>query len=506
MNEIFGAVKTKNKIVIASSLAAFAVILITVIGILGFVTADTHKHVYEYSLDKSSAGKFSLIGICKVDNCESPYYAEVGISGVKILSAKSSTCSKEGEIVYTYTTKDGKTVKYVEKVAAVAHTYEFEFIKDGSATDLKATCQVDGCGDPVFTVKDIKNFEEVAGSSVPGDCFTPGQKTYSYLVGGTAYTLVTLVEEKNPHSLNGVLAIEFADENGIYPVGVPGIIVSETVACGAVVDAHYVCENCKQLVEVQVAREDHKFLYDISNVQAPDASKAGLATLICHNPECSETVKVVLPKVEVGVTAVTISEATENSPLLAKYSFTSAEYGFSFEKQYYIGSKLEHEYTYKLALVKSENGDNIAKIHLIGTCNQVGCQTPTTSVPVDAEFVSDTSTCLKPGTVTWKYNHNGTDIYLYADSVISAPHNYEVNLDLLDEPRFDRTGLITLTCTTEGCVHKVDVDLPEVVLGENGNTVYSHDDEYDRKVYLYTYYSAECNYLITFYMYLRIVE
>ena len=185
MSEIFGAVKLKNKIMIVSTMAAFALLLVTVIGVLNLVTVDTHTHDYSYSIDRSEDGNFNLIGICKVSNCESPYYAEIGISGVKLLMAESSTCSKEGKRVYSYT-KDGVTVKYVENIPMAAHTYDFSVDTQGGVNYLYGKCTEDGCTNPNLFINNVEELNLV--SSVPGSCFTPRQDTYSYVLNGEEKT------------------------------------------------------------------------------------------------------------------------------------------------------------------------------------------------------------------------------------------------------------------------------------------------------------------------------
>lgn len=479
MSEIFGAVKGKTKITIISSMAVFAILLVTVIGVLNFVTADTHNHDYDYSIIRSDDGSFNLVGVCKVSNCESPYYAEIDISGVKLLMAESSTCSKEGKRVYSYT-KDGITIQYTEKLPTATHTYDFNISEINGVTCLYGKCTADGCTNKDLFVNNVEEFERI--STVPGTCFTPRQDTYSYLVNGEERSFVTLVEENIPHTLNGVSADLFLGADGNYPVGVPGIKVSGKVACGAVVDAYYVCEVCKQANSVKVSREDHKFLYDESNLTVPTVSADGVAVLICHNSECTETVRVTLPKVELGVTASLVTNATEASPMVVSYSFESLEYGFSFAKEYKIGEKLSHNYEYELWL-----NEDTGKFDIMGTCHQPGCAEPEKCIEADvpAEFVEDTSTCLVPGVVIWKYEYKGETLYFDPPSLVTSDHIYAYDPDNAMDPTLESGGLIEIHCTTEGCDHAVVVNLPKVVIGENAE--YYGPGLAGRKIYLYTY-------------------
>ena len=481
MSEIFGAVKLKYKITIASSMAILAVLLAGVIGVLTFVTVDRHTHEYRYSLERMADGSFNLIGVCSVDNCESPFYSETGITDVKILTAKSPTCSKEGNVVYTYT-KDGVTIKYTEKIPMTAHAYDFVIDEEGDVVNLNGTCTEEDCQEKI-SINNVQEFKLV--SSVCGTCFTPRQDTYSYVLDGEEHTFVTLVDENIPHTLNGVSADLFKNNDGKYVIGTPGVklVKNEALACGATAEGYYVCEVCKQVEKVQVVRAGHKFLYSESNVTEPTIDKDGFATLVCHNTECTETVKVTLPAIEVDKTATLITGASEAHPMTVKYSFESTEHGFKFEKEYQIGEKLSHNYTYELEL-----NEHTGKFDVFGKCDQVGCTAPEVCIDDDvpAVFVKDTSTCQVPGIVIWSYDYNGETLYFQPISNVVSDHSYTYDNFSAIRPDLDKTGLIVLYCTTEGCDHEVVVELPKAVIGENAKFAYEDPENHER-VYKYTY-------------------
>ena len=62
MSEILNAIKLKDKLTIAGVMAAVAVILATVVGLLTYFTADRHTHVYDYTLQMEEDGSFTLVG------------------------------------------------------------------------------------------------------------------------------------------------------------------------------------------------------------------------------------------------------------------------------------------------------------------------------------------------------------------------------------------------------------------------------------------------------------
>lgn len=475
-------------------MSVFAVLLATTIGVLSFATADRHTHVYDYSLVMDEDGSFDLVGVCSVDNCESPYFKKTDLSGVKILSAVSPTCTKEGNRVYTYT-HDGVTVKYVEKLPTVAHLYEFEIVTQNGIVYLNGKCQAEGCEDPHVFVSNIEEIKLV--SSIPGTCFSPRQDTYTYIVNGQANTFVTLVEEDVPHTLNGVAADSLENDKGMYPIGTAGIklFANESVACGESANGYYICEVCKQVEAVKVVREGHKFLYKEENLVAPTLDTDGSVTLVCHNTECTETQSIVLPAVVTDELlcefAFVESPATELHPQIVGYVYESEDYGFRFEKYFEIGRALSHDYKYKL----EPNNNNTGKLDLVGICSQPECQNPelrTENVP--AVFVKDTSTCMTPGYVTWSYDYNGETLYLEVLSFTVSGHSFTYDEEKAIHPSTSKSGMIELYCSTEGCNHSVVVELPKVVVGENAVYVseteigtvyeYSYETEYNCTVVL----------------------
>ena len=477
MSEIFGAVKLKNKIAIASAMAVFAVILIASVGVLNFVTTDTHTHLYDYTLNKAEDGSFYLLGVCNVDNCETPYNVIDDLEGVKLLLAESPTCAKEGKRVYSYS-KDGKTLQYTEKVATTPHTYDFEITTQDGVSYVHGSCTVEGCEDKLFA-SNIEDFK--LDSTVPGTCFSARQDTYTYTMNGEERSFVTLVEEYIPHKLNGADVDYFKNADGNYIYGTPGIKSSKTLACGEVADGHYVCEECKQVKAIKVEREGHKFLYDETKVTHPTDSADGLVTLVCHNTECDEVVKITLPKIEVGVNAEVVLEATEQNPLTVSYTF-DLQYGYTYAKEIMIGSKLSHNYTYELWL-----NENTGKFDVRGECHQPGCTAPDVCVEDDvpAVFVEDTSTCLVPGIVIWEYNYKGEILRFEPQSLVPADHVYSYNQEDAEDPTVDMNGLIVLYCITEGCDHEVVVNLPTIVFGEN--TFFVEEANNGRLLYEYIY-------------------
>ena len=482
MSEIFSSVNLKNKITIASSLAIFAVVLVTIIGIITISSPDGHKHKFDYTLSVNEQGEFNLSGVCTVKNCESPFYSESGVD-VIIYSYEKPTCSKEGTKVYSCT-RDGVTVKLSVQVAKVAHSSEYERVDGNNGISISGTCQNDGCTNPEIQIDNIEKFELV--SVVAATCSTPRKEIYAYTIKGETLTLETQVEEYVPHTLNGVSADSLADSEGKFTLDIAGISLAggEKTACGATVGGKYVCEKCKQNIAVKVVLPGHSFVYSKDMVTPPTLEKDGKAVLCCENSVCTETLVEVLPMVEVGVNTVSISPATELYREKVTYKYESSQYGFTYEKVYEIGTVLAHNYQYTLVPDSEETG----KWNLEGVCNQVDCQQNQIFVHnVPAVLIKDTTSCQGPGEQVWQYvdEELGIDITQGVIMLLPAAHKYAYNKNDADHPSIKFAGSIELYCTTEGCDHRVTVELPKAVIGENA--LFDKETDIGGMVYKYTY-------------------
>ena len=507
MSEIMNSVKLKNKITIISVLVGFAVILAVVIGILGNLTADRHNHIYDYNLRLEEDGSFSLVGLCNVENCESPYFLKENLEGVNVVSAVSPTCSNEGVKKYTYTYGD-ITLKYDETLEKTAHLYDYELVTSNGIVYINGKSRAEGCTDPYLFINNITEIKLI--SVVEGTCFSPRQETFAFVADGRSGTLVTLVDENIPHTLNGLPCDQFTNVKGEFKIGTPGVklLKNGTLACGAVADGYYVCEVCRQVEVVRVYRPDHEFVYGEGDVIRPNVENAtgGKVTLHCKNEECTETTEEGLPAVEIGKNAFVISDATERHPKIVKYSYESIIYGFTIELEFEIGDPLSHHYKYTLEPSRSSSGG----LDVIGKCNQPECVAP--EIVAESNVACDnknTSTCVTLVQEIWSYNYNGQLLTFalpsssyadhvydngtetkapgcvtkgeitfactasgcsnsYTEPVSATGHHYDYITTGVQNPTDESTGLVALSCT--GCDDEFLYELPKVVFGEGGNS------------------------------------
>ena len=481
MSELFNSIKLKEKITIITPMVTLAVILATLIGVLSFYTADRHAHVYDYTLEKNG-DSFTLRGVCNVPNCENPFLKEENLSGVKLLSAVSPTCSSKGEKKYSYT-HNGVTVNFVEEVDALPHIYEYELTSNGGVTSIEGDCTLSGCTEHVSD-NNISDFKVV--SEIKGDCFIAAQVTYSYVVNGVTKTIVTVSDERDPHTLAGVSADTLENNDGTYNAGISGVMVyaSYPYACGTVVKGSYVCEKCKQIIEIDVRYPEHSFVYSASNVVNPDLDKDGCASLYCENTLCSDVLEITIPKVQPGKNTTTIVAPTEKVSEVVRYSFVNNQYGIKIELDFTIGTPLSHNYVYHI----EPDPNNSGKIDLVGICSQADCETPVIREEnVDADF-SDTSTCQHKGVLTWTYVHNGETLVFRAISNELGDHKFSYDANRILHPGIHFEGFAELHCSYEGCTETVTLSLPKVEIGVNA--VITGKDDKGNSIAEYTYYST----------------
>ena len=487
MSEILSAIRLKDKITIASIMAAFAALLAILVAILSMVTADRHSHIYDYRLEMAKDGSFYVAGVCNVNNCENPFFEYKIESGVELLSADSPSCSTEGKKIYSYT-YGGLTMTYTEILPKSSHLYDYELIDRNGILYVNGACTVDGCTDPLLFINDVKEITLIG--VIPATCFSSKQETYSYVSDGKTGTFSTLVDEYVPHTLNGKPSTDFSDEYGKYPLLTENVHLfpNEGVKCGDIVDGYFVCEVCRQIESVKVRIPQHDYKFDEAKMLAPTFTTEGFAVLSCANFYCSDSVKVTLPKVEAGKSAVVESEATELHPEILKYTYTSELYGFTVELKFESGTALSHDYHYEIMPNEKDTG----KMDLIGKCSQPECQTPLTRVENIETTFEDTSTCVKVGKLIWTYVHEGETLTFTSDAKDFASHTYSYDKSKVQLPTLDSNGLVVLYCSNKGCDHEQIVELPKVEIGVNAEiglemdgfilVEYTHSTEYGVKI------------------------
>ena len=475
MNEILSAIKLKDKITIAAVMASVALVLAGVVGAITYFTADRHAHVYDYSLQMQDDGSFSVVGVCQVPNCEKPYYNKNNLQGVSLFSAKSPSCSAEGNRVYAYNF-NGLVLKYTEILPKSAHSYEYELITRDEVLYINGKCTVDGCENPYIFINNVEDLKLIHVEE--GTCFTPRKETYSYVAGGVSGTFITLVDEDIPHTLGGVLVDTVQNDKGEFPYGTAGVTILKPgeLKCGESAEGYFVCEVCRQVEVAKVRYPDHDFKYNEAGLVRPTTESQGTALLVCANEGCTKSMTITIPEIILGVNTKVTNPATELHPDVVTYVYNSDRYGFTVEFDCEMGEPLSHSYVYKLEPIRDEDGKiDTGHIDLVGICSQPECQTPEIREQNVATSFEDTSSCQDPGEYIWTYDKDGEILTLKVMRTELGSHRYAYDgkEENVEEPTLTEAGWVKLYCTVRGCNQPaLVVELPPIVIGENAEVRY----------------------------------
>ena len=480
MREMLSTLKPKDKVTIVASMSGLALVLMSIILLLTFCSANNHQHEYDYRLERED-GKFNLVGYCQVPGCADPEYVEKDVSGVKMVYAERPTCISEGKREYIYY-KNGGRIQYVETIETCAHVFNPNDLKlqDGRIT---ATCSQAGCG---YVLK-LENVTSLAiDQYISGNCFMPVQTVYKYEANGRESNFIALAVETEAHTLGGKPATSLENADGSYNFNENGVHLlssSNSLACGETGDGYYVCEKCAQRVVVKVKKPQHNIVFSTSGIVEPTPYATGSVNVTCSSEGCQYSDKIVLPTVVVGVNAEIVNAASATS-IMVRYTYTHA-LGQTLTLEFEV-EVVEHNYEYKLTLIPiTDNSDKKYRFDLVGTCTDPYCIYPNNTIEnVDFEM-TDTSTCVK-GETTFSCEMDGHVYTLklpWSDESISDKHDYDYNLTQATKPTKTSAGSIILYC--KACNYSETVELPKVELGVNAEVVL--DEEYGTTLkYTYT--------------------
>ncbi len=434
MNEILAGIKLKDKVIIISVMAVFAILLGFGIGAITQATMDPHVHSYESHLEKDAEGNFSLVSVCTDEDCEDPVYT-VAVDGVDRVELSAATCCEEGLVEYSYR-HNGIVYFIKEELPLKPHTYDGVLVDKDGGSSISAKCTNEGCTNTDLNVSDVSSLTLV--ESVPATCHTPRLDRYEYVSNGVSTVLVVRVEEDVPHILNGAFATESQLPDGSFSYGTEGIKLNKdtTISCGEIGSGYYTCEECQESIPVQIVKDDHSFVWSEDDTVLPTATSDGTAIVKCQNLDCDETVPVVLPMVSEGEHAELLEANHAEGFKKLKYSFAADEYGILVEFETQIEWK-EHDYRY----IESETvNPTITRAGWATVeCSYDGCtaKRKTISLPKivigeNAEIVSEVSE-LNPQIVRYTYVSDTYGFTVSFDHVIGTALSHDYTYELVRE-------------------------------------------------------------------------
>lgn len=434
MNEILASIKLKDKVIIISVMAVFALLLGFGIGAITQATVDPHVHTYESHLERDASGNFSLVSVCTDEDCEDPVY-KMALNSVDSVVLSEATCCEKGVIEYSY--RYGGVVYFIdEEIPLEPHTYDGVLVDTDGGSVISAKCTNEGCTDTDLTVSDVSTITLV--ESIPATCHTPRCDKYELVSNGVTTTLVVRTEEEVPHILNGVYATEIQLPDGSFSYGTEGIRLDKdtTVTCGQSGSGYYTCEECQENISVQIVKDDHSFVWSEDDTILPTATSDGTAIVKCQNLDCDERISVVLPMISEGENAELLEANHAEGYKKLKYSFAADEYGISVEFETQIDWN-EHDYRY----IESETVNPTLTRAGWATveCSYDGCDAKrkTISLPKivigeNAEIVSEASE-LSPQIVRYVYVSESYGFTVSFDYVIGVALTHEYTYELVRE-------------------------------------------------------------------------
>ncbi len=454
MSEILKAIKTKDKVIIVSAMAVFAILLAVTVGIITAATIDVHNHKFEYHIEKGTDGGFDLVGICTDVECLQPVKIVDVSSDVAEEVTLAPTCCSEGVMKYSYTlAENNKTYTYTEKIPSDPHNY-FGNIVDGN---INAKCVNTDCTSRDLAVTGATEIK--LESVVDATCHTPKIENYSYSANGVTGMVAVLVEEYTEHKLNGVYVTEFEISDGVYKYGTAGMTITsgDTLLCGQQAEGSYTCEVCEKSISAMIRRDDHVFVYDESQTVRPTALAAGSAVVKCTNDGCTESISVTLPMAVEGENATLVSKNHIAKTKTLGYSFTSSEYGFTVEFQFDIDFE-EHTFVYiadeSRAPTLTTEGEAVIRCSYEGCNETVRLALAKIEIGSNSTVIAD-ATEISRQTVKYVYSNAQYDINieLTLEAGEKLSHNYVYALEL----EGDTVSLVG-RCSQPGCQTPVICD------------------------------------------------
>lgn len=488
MNEILAGIKLKDKVIIISVMAVFALLLGFGIGAITQATVDPHVHSYESHLEKDEEGNFSLVSVCTDEDCEDPVYT-VAVDGVDRVELSAATCCEKGLVEYSYR-HNGIVYFIKEELPLKPHAYDGVLVDKDGGTVISAKCTNEGCNDTDLTLGDVSSLTLV--DSTPATCHTPRLDRYEYVSNGVSTILVVRVEEDVPHILNGAYATESQLPDGSFSYGTNGIKLDKdtTVTCGTSGSGYFICEECKEQISVQVVKDDHNFVWIEEETVLPTAIASGTAIVRCQNLDCKEAKSILLPMVSEGEHAELLEANHAEKYKKLKYSFISDEYGINVQFEIQIVWD-EHDYRYidSETVKPTETRNGWATVE----CSYDGCtaKRKTISLPKivigeNAEIVSEVSE-LNPLIVRYNYVSDTYGFTVSFDHVIGSALEHDYTYELVREG----DGFVLIgRCHQLGCQTPETRDTDLAITHVNTSTCYSLGEdiwscEHDGVTYTY---------------------
>lgn len=339
---------------------------------------------------------------CESEGCDNLVHIQVYKNhhldeGTTILSA---TCTTGGKVKYECLDCDYLEEGFTDPTGH-SYSYTLKLMADGdndlTNDQFSYTNACKNCGEAGSTV--TLTYSQVSHTIVAPDCKTAGKHIYSYGTDKAVATCQVEIPRNENHILNGVVAKDvYAGKDGVegdgysYKYSIPGIHITANneVKCSIftaeLYTGYYKCENCAQLVNVDVY-VDH--IGERTTVTAPTCGADGSALVDCE--------------------------------FCGKDKMTS------------IPATGLHDYEYTIRFTPEQGPDPVTKYELVPVCKV--CKHEDRSYEIEAADikieVKTLVSCLKDGVLSYTYTDG--NITAYGERVYATKGEHTLNGKLLSE-------------------------------------------------------------------------
>ena len=132
------------------------------------------------------------------------------------------------------------------------HNYTYSLDKDGDNFVLVGKCTVDGCSNPNFSDRNLKDV--TLTEQVNATCLSGGKNVYSYEKDGVVYVYEEITGEAKSHTVNGKSIDELRNEDGSLNYDPTCIVpyADVKITCGITADGVFTCPDCGTNVPTKV--------------------------------------------------------------------------------------------------------------------------------------------------------------------------------------------------------------------------------------------------------------
>ena len=418
------------------------------------------SHNYKYHLDIMGLGVVELVGVCRQPGCQEPETREIVQA---VMSEIAPDCTNMGYLIFTYE-RDGEVYEESMPYPALGHSYEVDYSTVVNPTEKEQGSVVIRC-----TRKDCGETKEIILPKI------------DISEGGNAEEIAFDQDTERR-------TVKYVYVDGTYRVEVN--------------------------LEIALSWASHKYAIITNKTVNPTLDSNGKVTIACQNTVCTENHKeyvVDLPKLVIGADGngveTDFNQDKETKTVL--YIHEIPDFGVMATLELTL-TWPEHKYSIITDKTVNPTLDSNGKVTV--ACQNTVCTENHKEYVVDLPKLvigaggngveTDFNQDKETKTVRYTYVIRDHGVTVTLDLTLPwREHKYAIDTDKTVNPTLDSKGQVTLVCQNSACSENptiVTVDIPELVIGEGGNTeeiAFNQDKE--TKTVRYTYVIGDYGVTVT---------